>query len=175
MANKVRKIGLNSQDIKKSIQSLQKMRQEITSFPKDIEDILTEAVKYCQSITPIGDGNGDHLRYNTYWEKTSKGYRIVQEGDNVTYIEFGTGVAKYDLVHPKSTQFGWAYGIGPHIFDTRDGRTGWFFPSFEEGKMKWKFTEGHKANMQMYKTALWLEKRLNTEVKMKMKRVMDQW
>lgn len=175
MANKVRKIGLNSEDIKKTIESLQKMQKEMDSLKKEIEDILTDAVNYCQSITPIGTTEGDHLRYNTYWEKTSKGYRLVQEGDNVAYVEFGTGLAELDVTHPKATEFGWTYGVGPNIFETREGRTGWFFPSVEEGAMKWKFTQGQKANMQMYKTALYLEKRLNKQIRMKMKKVRDWW
>lgn len=175
MANKIRKIGLNTQDIKKTIQALETIKKEINSFPSDIEDILTEAVTYCQQITPISSNNGDHLANNTYWEKTSNGYRIVQEGDNVAYVEFGTGVKNTGTPHPQSANFGWKYGIGPTIFTRVDGKTGWFFPSNEEGTIKWKFTEGQKPNQQMYRTSLWLEKRLNAEIKMKMKKVKKQW
>lgn len=175
MVNKVRKISLDSKDIQETIRDLQNMKSQLNSLPENIEEILDEAVRYCQSLTPISDNQGNHLRYNTYWQKTSKGYRIVQEGEGVTYVEFGTGLAKLDVTHPKATEFGWAYGVGSHIFTTKGGKTGWFFPTEEAGKMTFKFTEGQKANMQMYKTALWLEKKLNIEVKMTMKRVKDLW
>ena len=175
LANKVRKIGLNTKDIQNVIKDLKSIEKEVNSLPKDIENILDEAVNYCQSITPISDKDGNHLRYNTYWEKTPTGYRIVQEGDSVAYVEFGTGVAKYDVTHPKSTQFGWAYGVGSHIFITKEGKTGWFYPTNVEGKNTFRFTEGQKANMQMYKTGIWLEKRLGVMVKMKMKRVNENW
>ena len=175
LANKVRKISLDTNEINKEIKRLQEIKNKVSSFPKDIEDILTEAVNYCMSITPIGWGE-NHLAYNTYWEKTPNGYRIVQEGDNVAYVEFGTGMAALDVTHPEATKFGWAYGVGPHIFVTDEGKTGWFFPKMnEQGVTRWYFTEGQRANMQLYKTAQWLEKRLNTEVKMTARWVKSKW
>lgn len=174
LANKVRKIGLNSKDIQDAINDLKSIKQDISSLPENIEDILDEAVRYCQSLTPISDKQGNHLRYNTYWEKTSTGYRIVQEGENVAFVEFGTGAVGTGSPHDKASTFGWAYGVGKHIFTTKSGRRGWFFPT-DESYTSFRFTEGQKANMQVYKTGIWLEKRLNQEIKMTMKRVNDKW
>lgn len=175
MANKVRKIALDVGEIDKEIRRLEEIQKRISSLPDNIEDILTEAVAYCESITPIGWGT-NHLAYNTYWEKTPTGYRIVQEGDNVAYVEFGTGTAKLDVTHPEATKFGWAYGIGPSIFQASEGRVGWFFPKEgENGQTRWYFTEGQRANMQMYKTAQWLEKRLNAQIQMTARWVKSKW
>lgn len=168
-----RKISLDSQEIKKAITDLKKIKKNITKKTDEtIENLLDEAVKYCQSLTPISDNQGNHLRFNTYWEKTAKGYRIVQEGDNIAYVEFGTGMVGASSPHEDAGSLGWKYGVGPHIFTTKNGKTGWFFPtgesytSLKTGKSSqvYKFTQGQKANMQMYKTAVWLTERLGVQV-----------
>lgn len=174
MANKVRKISLDRDDIKKTIQDLSRMSKEIKSLPNNIENILDQAVDYCRSITPVSDKQGNHLRDNVYWEKTPTGYRIVQEGENVLYVEFGTGEKGEKNPRPNGIGYGWEYGVGKHIFTTVDGRRGWFYPT-DETYTSFKFTQGQPANMQMYKTARWLEKKLKTEVKITMEKVKAFW
>lgn len=174
MANKVRTISLDRQEIKKTIQDLQNMKKTIKGVPSDIESILDEAVLYCQSLTPISDGQGRHLVYNTYWTKTPSGYRIVQEGENVLYVEFGTGQVGSETPHELANKLGWVYGIGEHIFTTKDGKVGWFFPT-DSTRTEYRFTQGQRANMQMYKTAQWLSKKLNVEVKLFVEKVKQQW
>lgn len=174
MVNKVRKISLDTQEIKKTIQDLQNMKKQIKGLPSNIESILDEAVLYCQSLTPISDGQGNHLVYNTYWTKTPGGYRIVQEGENVLYVEFGTGQVGSETPHELVGEMGWLYGVGEHIFTTIDGKVGWFFPT-DSTRTEYRFTQGQKANMQMYRTAEWLSKRLNVEVKLVAEKVKQQW
>lgn len=173
MANKTRAISLDRSEIKATIKTLKSMSSDIRNINTSLEKILDEAVKYCQSLTPISDGEGNHLRYDTYWEKTPNGYRIVQEGENVLYVEFGTGVVGAENPHQLAST-NWVYGVGEHIFTTSDGRTGWFYPADKE-KRKYKFTQGQPANMQMYKTAIWLSERLNKEVKIYMEKVKQKW
>lgn len=169
---RIKKISLNSNDINRSIRELKQIKTNIENT--NIEDILDDAVKYCVSMTPISDYEGNHLAFNTYWVKTPNGYRIVQEGENVAFVEFGTGVKGANNSHPNTNKFGWVYGIGSHIFETKNGKTGWFFP-INENKTSYKFTEGQKASMQMYKTALYLRERLGVEVKTKLERVISKW
>ena len=175
---KVRKIGLDRQAIKKAIQDLQQMKNEVNALSGPaIEEILTEAVNYCRSITPISDKEGNHLADNTYWEKTPNGYRIVQEGEHVAYVEFGTGVVGRNNPHDSQealNEVGWQYGSGKTIFTTKDGKTGWFYPEDAERKHR-KFTEGQPANMQMYRTALWLEERLGVKVKYIVSEAVKKW
>lgn len=168
-----RKISLDRNEIRKAIKDLENIEKNIdTKTDAAIEEIMTEAVKYCQSLTPISDNQGNHLRLNTYWEKTPNGYRLVQEGDHIAYVEFGTGSVGRSNPHEEAGNFGWQYGIGPQIFQTKDGRTGWFFPtgemytSLETGtsSQKYKFTQGQPANMQVYKTGLWLAEKLGAEI-----------
>lgn len=171
---KTRKISLNSNDIKKAIRDLQQMKKNIETLPTNIESILDEAVTYCKSITPISDKGGNHLADNTYWTKTPTGYRITQEGENVLFVEFGTGVVGENSPHDKASDYGWIYGTGEHIFTTKDGKRGWFFPLDNTGTQI-RFTQGQVANMQMYKTSLWLKERLQVEVKMVLNREVSKW
>lgn len=169
----IRKISLDTDEIKKAITDLKNLKKNIEKKTDTaIEEVMTDAVKYCQSLTPISDNQGNHLRFNTYWEKTTKGYRLVQEGDHIAYVEFGTGVIGKSSPHVEAGKFGWQYGVGSHIFETKDGKTGWFFPTGEiytsvktgVSSQKYKFTQGQPANMQVYKTGLWLEEKLGVKV-----------
>lgn len=170
----IKKISLDKKEIQKAINDLKSIQKDISStLPSNIESILDEAVEYCKSITPIGDGD-KHLVDNTYWEKTSTGYRIVQEGDNVAFVEFGTGVVGEASPHVGAGQFGWQYAVGSSIFVTKNGRIGWVYPTNDSGT-SFKFTEGQKANMQMYRTKIWLEEKLNQELSLTMKRVSSKW
>lgn len=171
---KTRKISLNNNDVKKAIRDLQQMKRNIENLPSNIESILDEAVTYCRSITPISEYGGAHLKDNTYWIKTANGYRIVQEGENVLYVEFGTGAVGDSNQHAEASKNGWTYGVGEHIFTTKDGRRGWFYPA-SLINTKYEFTEGQPANMQMYKTSLWLREKLQAEVKMVLNREVNKW
>lgn len=172
---KHRVISLNTNDIKKTVRDLRHIKKSIDSdVPKVIQTLLDEAVNYCKDLTPISENGGAHLRDNVYWIKTGRGYRIVQEGENALYVEFGTGVVGTSSPHPSTGKIGWAYGVGKHIFTTKDGKRGWFYPVNGEGK-EIEFTEGQVANMQMYKTGLWLQARLKTRVKMIISREVSKW
>lgn len=164
---KTRKIGLNTDDIQKAIKDLKQMKKDL-EMSKDIEKILDEAVAYCKEQS----GN---LEANTYWKKTPNGYQIVQEGEAVVYVEFGTGAKGMQSPHPQHMLYGLNdYNSGPTIHTTQDGRIGWFYPT-DESRTDWRFTEGQPARMQMYKTLIWLQKRLGTQVRLSVSKVVNKW
>lgn len=165
---RVRKISLNTEDINQTIKDLKQMKKEIESVPKEIEKTLNEAVEYCKKMS------GNFIA-NTYWEKTAKGYRIVQEGEGVLYVEFGTGVKGAAQPHPAKSEFGLAeYNSGPTIRTTAGGKTGWDFP-IDETMKEWRFTEGQPARQQMFLTGVWLRQRLGKEVAMRVEKAVKKW
>ena len=165
---KIRKIHLDTDEIDKTISVLKDMQNDLRKISTDIESILNEAVSYCVSQS------GNFIA-NTYWQKTEKGYRIIQEGEGVLYVEFGTGAKGAASPHPMHDQLGMdPYNSGPTIFTTKDGRTGWFYP-LDDTRREWRFTEGQPARMQMYKTARWLEERLGTQVKLTVRKAENKW
>lgn len=159
---------LDSSSIKETINVLKQMQNDLNKIPNEIESILNEAVLYCVRES----GN---FKANTYWKKTENGYQIVQEGEGVLYVEFGTGSKGAASPHPEHQELGMNdYNSGGTIFTTKDGRTGWFYPT-DSTQKEWKFTEGQPARMQMYKTARWLEERLGTQVKLTVKKAVNRW
>lgn len=84
----------------------------------------------------------------SYPEQIEQGkYRITLRVDNgrgdnyAVYVEYGTGAPGAGHSHPEAGQEGWKYGIGEHIFQTKDGRTGWVYP--DGGS--YRFTEGQPS------------------------------
>ncbi len=161
-----RKITLDKKSIDDTIKVLKDIKKSIDST-SDIENILDEAVQYC--IEKSGNFNA-----HTYWEETSEGYRIVQEGNGVIYVEFGTGVVGEDNPHPLYEQMGMeGYNSRKdHKFIAPDGRDAWTYPKAEGG---WGITSGQPARKQMYLTSQWLEEKLGREVLLKVKRATDKW
>lgn len=165
---RTRKIELDKKSIDDTVKVLKQMQNDINKIPNDIEQILTEAVNYCKEQS----GN---FRADTYWEKTATGYRIVQEGEGALYVEFGTGTRGMESPHPQHNVFLLdAYNSGSTVFTTKDGRTGWFYPMGED-RTEWRFTEGQPARKQMYLTAVWLQQRLHTQVRLSLAKAVNRW
>lgn len=157
--------------LKSKANALKKISNGVSMTDKEIESILDEAIAYCASLTPSGTRGGAKTPIDTFWERTENGYRVVQQGESVMYLEYGTGTKGEESPHDMY-ETEWVYNIGTHIFTTKDGRKGWFFP---DTPTTWKFTQGQKANMQMYKTAIFLSERLHTEIIRKRKWAKSQW
>ena len=173
MASVKRTVQLDRREIQSLIKDLKKLKKDIPKVvDKEIAKLLDEAVEYCKKITPVSDNKGNHLVDKTYWEITDTGYRIVQEGEHVAFVEFGTGVVGEKSGHPAGDTVDWKYASGKHVFTTKDGRKGWFFPTGEmytsmiTGKTSevHKFTQGQEAHMQMWKTAEFISERLGKRI-----------
>ena len=85
----------------------------------------------------------------TYPEYIAPGkYRISLRVDNgkgqnyALFVEYGTGMDGWKDPHPEAGDVGWNYVVGEHIFQTKDGRVGWIYPT-KDGS--YRFTEGQEA------------------------------
>ena len=65
--------------------------------------------------------------------KNAKGHNYA------LFVEYGTGPKGKGAKHPAYGEVGWDYDVGQHIFDTKDGRRGWIYPT-RDGSFR--FTEG---------------------------------
>ena len=168
MVENTKKIELSSDNIKDTIKRLRELRKEIQKIPENMDEIMNDAVNFCVQQT----GNfAPHC--NTYYIRTSKGYRIIQEGRGVVFVEFGTGVVGENAEHnPMQSRFGFVHNVGETIKELPDGRVGWFFPK-DDGS--WRFTQGQPARMQMYRTGEYLKERLDKEIKYKVGEAVKKW
>lgn len=100
---------------------------------------------------------GELISAVSYPERVAPGmYRISLRvnngsGDNYAlFVEFGTGPKGAGAQHPEAGMMGWDYDVGSNIFDTKDGRRGWFYPK-DDGT--YRFTEGQKARPFWHESA----------------------
>lgn len=145
-------MGLNHKDIQKTISQLKGLSSSIELIDTDIEEILDQAVDYLKTITPLSTKNHPHLRHNSYWRRRpGGGYEIVQQGDHVIFLEFGTGVkgANSDYPIDKTNVPYLTYDIN--------------------------FGSGQTANRQMYRTAEYLETMLGEMMEIKFKEGKNSW
>jgi hypothetical protein len=78
--------------------------------------------------------------------------------DHVAFVEFGTGVVGQANPHRNAeylAKASWGYVTGSKIFTTKDGKTGWIYPT-DDGEFR--FTEGMPSRPFMYETALELDR-----------------
>ena len=79
--------------------------------------------------------------------------------DHAAFVEFGTGVVGQANPHKNGeylSKASWGYATGSKIFTTKDGKTGWIYPTDDGG---FRFTEGMPSRPFMYETAKELESR----------------
>lgn len=92
-----------------------------------------------------------------YYSPTLNIGYIQVSSEHAAFVEFGTGVALKNTMHPNGeylAKAAWSYGIGEHIFTTQNGKIGWYYPTDDGG---FRFTEGMESRPFMYETALELE------------------
>ena len=93
--------------------------------------------------------SGDMISAVSYPEQIEPGkYRITLRVDNgkgdnyALFVEYGTGIKGAGKPHPEAGEAGWRYEVGEKIFTTRDGRTGWLYPTKSRTV---RFTEGQES------------------------------
>lgn len=152
MSKKVIKFGLSSKSVQKAIDELKaykrwtRERTDELAMRLAIDGVALVRLK----ITEYGAiDTGALISAVSGPERLGDGrYRIslfVDNGDGQNYalcVEYGTGTRGQGSPHPDADADGWRYNTGPAIFTTRDGRTGWIYPT-KDGR--YLFTEGQPA------------------------------
>jgi hypothetical protein len=93
-----------------------------------------------------------------YFSPTLNAGFVRVTSDHVAFVEFGTGVALGNTIHPNGeylAKASWAYGSGEKIFTTKDGKIGWIYPTDDGG---FRFTEGMGSRPFMFETAQELDR-----------------
>jgi len=143
-----------------SVSSLDELLRNVKSYQAKVnaapERIVSELARIAtnsisETISGItdSDGNatgsvGSNISGNTAM--------VFNEGDQVGYIEFGTGVTGAAEPHPQARKSGWSYDKGSKIFTTKSGKRMWRY--YDTLKGHWRITSGLPAQKQVYKAAL---------------------
>lgn len=141
-------ISLDTSQIKNLI-------EELNSYQKSLNEkcvLLTNRLA-TQGIKVInieyGSGNGDSSREHQAWYEPQNDMirgKIVVQGEDILFIEFGSGIRFNHSPHPKAHEFGYGVGTYPgqtHAYDPN----GWYYR--ENGILHHSL--GTEATMPLYK------------------------
>ena len=152
-----------------AIRRLNEYKKEVEQKTSLLAQMLTDMGAEIVRMKIVGMGaydTGELLSgVDGYFSPTLNAGFIRVTSDHVAFVEFGTGVAPGNALHPNAeylAKAGWAYGIGEHIFTTQDGRIGWIYPTDDGG---YRFTEGMPSRPFMYETALELDRQFIKKAK----------
>ena len=153
---------LDPKSIDKAIKELNKYKKKVESKTTELARRLTELGAEIVRIKIVEMGayySGELLSgVSGYFSPTLNMGFVRVTSDHVAFVEFGTGVALGNTMHPNAeylAKASWAYGSGEKIFTTQDGKIGWIYPTDDGG---FRFTEGMPSRPFMYETALELER-----------------
>lgn len=77
---------------------------------------------------------------------------LVNQGEDVAFIEFGTGMMGQQSPHPLAGEAGWEYYTPTRYKRSVGGRKGWFYKNKLTGELI--FTEGMVGTKAMYEARL---------------------
>lgn len=148
-----RKISLDSNEIADLIKDLNDYADGITG---KCQLFVRRLVKIGMDVVNVeyGSGLGDSSReHNCTYNFDSEGNlvkaQIVVTGEDLLFIEFGSGIRWNKSPHPKASEYGYGVGTYPgqtHAYDPN----GWYYR--EDGKLHHSW--GTEATMPVYKASL---------------------
>lgn len=160
------KLKLSSSSIRNAQQKVEEYRRELEEKTKLlVSELVKEGFLKARALVPVDTGVAQSSIIGYVDGDTGTG--IIRAGGYCSFIEFGTGVVGRASQHPSPEYLAamqWAYASGKTIFTTKDGKTGWFYPT-KDGE--WRFTEGMPSRPFMYNTVQYLKheyKRIAKEV-----------
>lgn len=160
--SKTIQVRLDPKSIEAAIKEIQKYRDEVETKAKLLVERLAKMGAEIARIKIVEMGayySGElYAGVDGYFDyATNTGY-VKVASDHAAFVEFGTGIKGYIDPHKNGeylSKASWDYGSGKTIFNTADGRVGWYFPL---GDGTWRFTEGMPSRPFMYETSLLLQR-----------------
>lgn len=143
-----------------SISSIDRAIRELDAYQKKVEyvednivDIVTEKAHklISDNLNRVINADGNVLAYSGKYVFGKTGFAFLQ-GEQASFLEFGTGVVGQNSSHVMAEEVGWKYASGSKIFRRKsDNALGWIYQDKTTGKFKW--TEGIPAQNIVYNAA----------------------
>lgn len=155
-------IRLDPKSIENAIKELEAYKKEVEQKARLLVQRLTDYGADIARIKIVDMGavySGELLSgVDGYFSPLLNAGVVRVTSDHVAFVEFGTGVVGQQSPHTNGeylSKAAWGYATGQKIFTTKDGKTGWIYPTDDGG---FRFTEGMKSRPFMYQTALELQR-----------------
>ena len=152
-------VNLGLSDLKKLKKELIAMKSDMNNLGNIIvRELVTQGTLMLNSnIGAISnlDGNSPGAVQSTVFGPVGQ---ISQSGDQVIFLEFGTGIPGMIATHPRAGAIGYSYNTKrsarAHRVRSSDGLEGWWYKNLTTNMST--FTPGIRGNWQMYNTAMYL-------------------
>ena len=137
------------------IKQLNGLKSAVKSMEKELPEHLARvgqnsAEAKTASVGVMGlDGNqlgGFYILEHTDYVE------LVNQGEDVAFIEFGTGMMGKQSPHPQAGEAGWEYYTPTRYKRSIGGRKGWFYKNKLTGELT--FTQGMVGTKAMYEARL---------------------
>lgn len=142
---------------KLSVSSLDKLLSKLREYQKKVEQAPARIVENLadfgekqiqQGIQGVTDKDGNYLAKAGSYVFGDAGLAYM-EGEQSSFLEYGTGVVGKNSPHPQANEAGWQYNTGKTI----NPRTGdWSY--WDAVKGKYVHTKGIPAQMPVFNAAL---------------------
>ena len=155
-------VRLDPKSIEAAIKEINEYRKEVEQKARLLVQRLTDYGAEIARIKIVDLGavySGELFSgVDGYFSPLLNAGYVKVTSDHVAFVEFGTGVVGQQSPHTNGeylSKAAWGYATGQKIFTTKDGKTGWIYPTDDGG---FRFTEGMKSRPFMYQTALEIQK-----------------
>lgn len=143
-----------------SVDSLDKMLSDVKDYKAKLEavpakiterlaEIGAEAIQ--QNISGITDPDGNAPGTVGMQAEGGSG-KVFEQGDQIAYLEYGTGEQGAAASHPMAVKAGWNYGSGKNIRRMKNGKMMWHY--FDNLHGHWRTTNGISAQKQVLRAAI---------------------
>ena len=156
---------VDTKEIDRMINSLNTLSSNINKLKTEIpKEIAEEGLKYLNRLYASKPTDNDTDDIHTSIDKTSTGYSIISQGEDVLYEEFGTGDEGARHPHKDKSKYGLKdYNSGPTIRPVNSNNpalkahgitSGKYWTYEKDGEIK--YTQGIPAGKQMFDTSNYL-------------------
>lgn len=137
------------------IKQLNSLKSAVKNMEEDLPEYLARVGLDSAEATTAAVGasslDGNQLG-GFYILDKSDSVELVNQGDDVAYIEFGTGIMGAQSAHPHAGEAGWEYYVATPYKRTVGGIKGWFYKNKLTGQLT--FTQGMVGTKAMYNAYL---------------------
>lgn len=155
----VLKAELSVSSIENLINDINDYKTKIENLPKQLEyklaEIAVDEIK--ANLLGITDTDGNAIGIVGVETQINKTI-VYNQGEDVAYIEYGTGVNGKINSHPDAEKAGWQYDMGSTIHTTKGGKRMWKY--YDNIKGHYRITSGIPAQMQLLKASIKIRNRI---------------
>ncbi|WP_312694115.1 hypothetical protein [Caproiciproducens sp.] len=144
---------LSVASLDKLLSDVKSYRDKVNAAPEKITARLAEigADAIRKNIAGITDPDGNAP--GTVSADISGSHATVsQSGDQIAFLEYGTGEQGEASKHPEYQTAGWRYGSGKNIRKMKNGKMMWHY--YDRLRGHWRITDGLPAQKQVFRAAL---------------------